>query len=125
MLRRVSVGVRLWIVVLIPTVMIVVVGGLSVLINRQVSIGSDSYQQIVSAKDLSADILPPPEYIVETQLTVMQLSTTTEDTTVLTVRLSRLEAEYTQRHAYWEQNLKDPSCARPCSRSRTRRSSST
>jgi len=31
------------------------------------------YQSIVTSKDLIADILPPPEYIVETYLVVYQL----------------------------------------------------
>ena len=35
---------------------------------------ADSTRQVVEGKDLVADILPPPEYIIESYLTAFELS---------------------------------------------------
>jgi hypothetical protein len=40
----------------------------------RVKINGPLYQQIVSGKDLIADILPPPEYIIETYLSFFECS---------------------------------------------------
>lgn len=65
------------------------------------------YNEIVEAKDLIADILPPPEYIIEPYLTAYQLveegDTAAQDT--LVQRLSKLQKEYEARHAHWKQTL--------------------
>lgn len=40
---------------------------------QQVQINGDLYKEIIKGKDLIADILPPPDYIVETHLICFQL----------------------------------------------------
>ncbi len=61
-------------------------------------------------KDVVADILPPPEYIVESYLTALQIvdaleSGRTAEVTSRIERLEKLRAEYDSRHEYWEKNL--------------------
>lgn len=61
------------------------------------------YQRIVQGKDIIADVLPPPEYIIESYLTVLQLTQTTApaEISALVARFQTLKAEYESRHGYW------------------------
>lgn len=65
------------------------------------------YQVIVDGKDLVADILPPPEYIVETYLVVYQLVEETDATKVkaLTERIHALRRDFDERHQVWATTL--------------------
>lgn len=62
------------------------------------------YSRIVQGKDLIADILPPPEYIIESYLVVLQLShsTNSDEIAALANRLQDLKKEYDARHGFWQ-----------------------
>jgi hypothetical protein len=66
------------------------------------------YQQIVQGKDLIADILPPPEYIIEAYLTAFQVVNETNPKMIeeLEKKIDELHNEYVDRHTYWENILK-------------------
>ncbi|MEF8746288.1 MAG: methyl-accepting chemotaxis protein [Candidatus Accumulibacter propinquus] len=74
----------------------------------ETKVGGPNYQRIVLYKDLVADILPPPNYIIESYLTTLQLSDPdrrTERETLL-ARLGQLRTDYDTRHKFWlEQQL--------------------
>ncbi|TAK60125.1 methyl-accepting chemotaxis protein [Methylobacter sp.] len=61
------------------------------------------YQRIVQGKDIIADVLPPPEYIIESYLVVLQLTQTTvpAEISALVARFQILKTEYESRHGYW------------------------
>jgi len=63
------------------------------------------YKQIVTGKDLIADILPPPDYIIESYLMAYELRENMgQDAQVdlLSDRLlNKLKTEYDTRHVYW------------------------
>lgn len=70
------------------------------------------YSRIVQGKDLIADILPPPEYIIEAYLLVLHTAdmveepeTTKADLEELIEKLQERKAEYDIRHDYWQQDL--------------------
>src|SRR6187431_49851 len=61
------------------------------------------YQRIVQSKDLIADVLPPPEYIIESYLVALRV-TRSDDAAQrggLLERLRALKTEYDARHKYW------------------------
>lgn len=65
------------------------------------------YQEIVLAKDLVADVLPPPEYIVESYLVLHEIHVLTD---VVKIRerigyFKAREAEYELRQKFWEKQL--------------------
>jgi HAMP domain-containing protein len=77
----------------------VVLAGALALSNLK--IGGPLYGQIVLGKDLVADILPPPEYILESYL---EATLALDDPSTLAAhraRLTELHKEYDERHAYW------------------------
>jgi len=68
------------------------------------------YQDIIQQKDLVADILPPPEYIIEANLTVHELLDALETAdpagvTAAEQTLKRLKEEFLARETYWKQTL--------------------
>lgn len=74
-----------------------------------VKIGSDAYKSIMASKDLLADILPPPEYIIETRLTTANMLDANQDELkTLKEKITQLEHDYNDRQQYWTANLEDP-----------------
>ncbi len=71
-------------------------------LNR-LRINGNLYNQIIMSKDLIADVLPPPEYIIESYMNVLQM--TYENDLVQMDRfyteLRRLQADYEKRHRFW------------------------
>lgn len=68
------------------------------------------YQRIIQGKDLIADILPPPEYIIESYLLAYQLTSTPDQAgqDPLIERLKALKAEYDTRHEFWLKETLEP-----------------
>jgi methyl-accepting chemotaxis protein len=70
---------------------------------NELKINGVTYQRIAQGKDLVADILPPPEYIIESYLVSLQLASSDKgEQPALIVRLKALKAEYDSRHTFWE-----------------------
>ena len=67
------------------------------------------YKQIVAGKDIIADVLPPPEYIVESYLTALRISSEgdAQKRNALCDDLLRLKKEYLERSSYWKANLEE------------------
>ena len=70
----------------------------------QVEVNGTIYRDIVRGKDLVADILPPPAYIIESYLVVLQLADPERaaERDSLIARLGDLKKEYATRHAFWQ-----------------------
>ncbi len=70
---------------------------------HQLQINSPLYQRIVQGKDLVADILPPPEYIIESYLVSIELVNADDkkEQDKLIEKLKTLKGEYDTRHDYW------------------------
>jgi len=67
------------------------------------------YTNIVQGKDIIADILPPPEYIIESYLVVLQMIDEKDKKALQTLinRTQQLQADYNQRHEFWETDLNE------------------
>jgi methyl-accepting chemotaxis protein len=65
------------------------------------------YSDVVQGKDLIADVLPPPAYIIESFLLVLRMQEETETVRIeeLARRLRDLRKEYDERHTFWTQDL--------------------
>jgi methyl-accepting chemotaxis protein len=75
---------------------------------NQVKINGPIYQVIAQQKDLLADILPPPEYLIETYLVSLQM--VGADKTTLTALIEKSHAlakDFEGRHQYWTKELPD------------------
>ncbi len=69
----------------------------------ELKVNGPLYQRIVQGKDLVADILPPPEYIIESYLVALQLrdinAVDRRDKAIAS--LTALRKDYDERHDYW------------------------
>ena len=74
---------------------------------HKLKVNGPVYKQIVQGKDLIADILPPPEYILETYMVSLQIlgSPSEAETTKLIDRIKSLKNDLTSRHDYWNGEL--------------------
>ena len=78
-------------------------GAVSLASLRQLQVNGPVYQEIIRGKDLIADILPPPEYIIEPYLVTLQMERASDRATLdtLTARLGQLRDTYAERHQVW------------------------
>lgn len=74
---------------------------------RHVQIGSPLYHSILEGKDLLADVLPPPCYVVESYQLVLQLALTSDkgQRANLVDKGRALRRDYLERHDYWDRHL--------------------
>jgi methyl-accepting chemotaxis protein len=74
-----------------------------------VKVNGPLYQSIVSGKDLIADVLPPPAFIIEAYFVVLRALEEGEPSKVesLLADLKRLRNDYADRQRYWSTNLED------------------
>jgi methyl-accepting chemotaxis protein len=90
----------------LAVVVVVAIGGITMVWSmafNTLKVNGPVYERIVLVKDLVADILPPPEYIIESYLVAAKaleakgagLSGTKE-------RMAQLAKDYEDRHAYWK-----------------------
>jgi len=101
MLGKVKVSLFLALVAVIMTASLVGTAQ----VNRQsldaLRVGGPLYQRIVLGKDLVADVLPPPAYIIEAYLeatlAIRNPSTAREHES----RMAQLQSDYGQRHEFW------------------------
>jgi methyl-accepting chemotaxis protein len=75
----------------------------------EVKVTGPIYESIAREMDLRADILPPPEFIIETHLTVLQVSRAlkTDPSAVdgLLNKLKGLKSDYDDRQSHWLKSL--------------------
>ncbi len=72
-------------------------------------VGGETFNEIVSAKDLQADILPPPAYLLETwQLALELVAIRGQNTQPLIDKCHALEKDFNLRAEYWGEHLKNP-----------------
>ena len=74
---------------------------------QQLKVNGPLYDRIVQGKDLVADILPPPAYIIEAYLEASLVRQETSTHAARFARLKELKKDYFDRHAFWKtQKLK-------------------
>jgi methyl-accepting chemotaxis protein len=88
-----------------PVVMLAVFATYSRVSLNQITTG-----RLVDDKDLIADILPPPQYLIETYLLMVEMAEEDNADSVpqLLATSVRLRKEFLERKKYWEGRLTDP-----------------
>ncbi|MFZ4388358.1 MAG: methyl-accepting chemotaxis protein [Chthoniobacterales bacterium] len=81
--------------------------GLSLQSLSRLKINGPLYDEIISQKDLLADILPPPLYVIETYLTALQMLGESDPAKVTdgVSKIQSLKEEFMTRDAYWTKHL--------------------
>ena len=81
----------------------IVFGVVALTFMERLKVNGPLYDNVVRGKDLIADILPPPAYILEANLTVYELAANldTNEHSLLIKRLKQLEQDFSDRADYW------------------------
>jgi methyl-accepting chemotaxis protein len=81
--------------------------GLSLQSLSRLKINGPLYYEIISQKDLLADILPPPLYVIETYLTALQMLGESDPAKINdgVSKIQSLKEEFITRDAYWAKHL--------------------
>jgi methyl-accepting chemotaxis protein len=85
----------------------IIFGGMAFRVISTIKVNGPIYENIIQGKDLLADILPPPEYILETYLTVLQAdeATTPDAKKALLDKFKQLRKDFDERHDFWQKGL--------------------
>lgn len=86
---------------------LLLIGGAAVSYSiAQIKVNGPLYNRITQDKDLVADILPPPLYVIEPYLLAFQLINTQDaaEQNRLIQKLAELRKDYDGRHDYWVQS---------------------
>jgi methyl-accepting chemotaxis protein len=73
-----------------------------------VKIGGPLYDQIKLGNDLVADILPPPEYVIEAYLEATLALNNPAELATRRERLAQLKKDYDERREFWSKSDLDP-----------------
>jgi methyl-accepting chemotaxis protein len=73
-----------------------------------VKVGGPLYNQIKLGNDLVADILPPPEYVIEAYLEATLVVNNQSELEAHRGRLAQLKKDYDERRDYWAKSDLDP-----------------
>ncbi|MBB5046565.1 methyl-accepting chemotaxis protein [Rhodopseudomonas rhenobacensis] len=115
--RRISVTTSIVLFGLVTAVGLAAILAVSEVGNKQVRVGGPLYSQIKLGNDLVADILPPPEYVIESFLEATLALHDPANLTAHRQRLIKLHHEYDERHAVWLGSALEPTLKRKLTQS--------
>ena len=76
--------------------------------DKEVGINGPHYQEIINQKDLVADVLPPPAYLIEAWLTALEMANFRDQPLSPSIQKGQqLKQDFEDRHLYWQQHLPD------------------
>ncbi len=110
-LKNLSVPVKLYILTGVFAAGLLAYGAWSWNTLNVAKVNGPYYTEIVRGKDLIADILPPPNYIIESYLMVLHMANEVEegvDTPTMQAyvdRCNQLKSEFDDRHEHWIKDL--------------------
>ena len=106
-LRNLSIRSKLIVLVTMFVSCLVGLGFFSASILNYAKVNGPLYTQIIQDKDLIADILPPPVYIIEANLVAHRMLIAKEPQALeqLIEKYKQLRTDYNQRIEYWDNTL--------------------
>jgi len=102
-MKNISIGKKLVLLLAVSIAGYAIFGWVSFSTLNNIRINGKLYNQIIMSKDLIADVLPPPEYIIESYMNVLQMTDETDPAQIdyFSAELKRLQADYEKRHLFW------------------------
>lgn len=102
-----TIHARLMLMAGLTLLLLVIVSFISYSTTESVRIKGETYNQIINSKDLIADVLPPPEYIIEARLASLEMVEDPKEFDTFLKRFETLEKEFKERQEYWEKSTLD------------------
>jgi methyl-accepting chemotaxis protein len=110
-INRLTVSTKIYLLVSVVVVAFLSFGIWSQNTLKVSKVDGPYYQRIIQGKDLIADILPPPNYIIESYLMALHMANEVDEgADPVTIqkyieRCKTLRTEFEERHAYWQEDL--------------------
>lgn len=110
MINKLTLKGKFNLLILLFTAGAILFGFASLRMIATVKVNGPHYELIIRGKDLQADILPPPAYILESYAVALQcLSAASPEATVTLIEKGdALKKDFSERYTYWETKLPDP-----------------
>jgi methyl-accepting chemotaxis protein len=110
MINRLTLKGKFTLLILLFTAGALLFGFVSLGVISNVKVNGPHYEIIIEGKDLQADILPPPAYILESYAVVLQSlnASSPETLAALVQKGDALRKEFSDRYTYWGTKLSDP-----------------
>ena len=106
--NNLKISEKIFMVILIIAIGMIWFGYYSLTTLNNLKVNGPVYNKIVLEKDLVADILPPPSYLIESYLTVREM-VDEKDNKILNQEaeylINKLRTEYFERHEHWIENM--------------------
>ena len=108
-LRNMKIRTQLLLTGGVAIIGLIIFGLMAFYTMNKIKVNGPIYKNIVQGKDLIADILPPPEYILESYLTVLQSADETDPgkQKALIEKFKQLRKDFDDRHLFWQKDLPD------------------
>ncbi|MYM37912.1 methyl-accepting chemotaxis protein [Duganella qianjiadongensis] len=107
-----TVGQRITLLIAIFVAGFLLFGGTARSTLKELEVNGPLYNRIVQGKDLLADVLPPPEYVIEAYLAATELRGAAEsERGALVDKLRAGQKEFSERKQYWEKAKLDAALA--------------
>ena len=108
-LEDISVRVKLSVLIGVFTVGFLASGMIAWGTIQRVKVKGPIYNELVQSFDVIADVLPPPEYLVESNMVVMQILGETDpaERSQAVSRLNALRKDFDSRYEYWKKELRE------------------
>ncbi|MVX65713.1 HAMP domain-containing protein [Clostridium chromiireducens] len=107
MIKDMKIKYKLFLLIIIFILGFSVFGFYTNKVITDTKINGYTYKQIIMGKDLISDILPPPEYIIESHLTTLELLNEDDKSKIeeLAKYEEKLESCYNEHHELWVNDL--------------------
>ena len=107
LMNNIKIKNKILLVIIIFVIGFITFGIYSMQSLSKVKVNGPLYRDIVKGKDLIADILPPPEYIIESYLLSLQMINEEKKTNIdgFIDKSKELEKLYYERNTFWKENL--------------------
>ena len=101
--------IKLRLIILTLSVGMIIFGIESYQTIQKLKVNGPLYSEIVQGKDLVADILPPPDFIVESYLNSFEIinASSQDELNTLLKKAKSLKEDYITRHNYWVKELSE------------------
>ena len=105
--RTMKIKTKLLLLVVIFTAAFSLFWAVEYFTSEAVKVNGPYYAEIVDGKDLVADILPPPAYIIESYLVARQMADPYHrgELDALVTKSRQLQSDYNARHEFWINHL--------------------
>jgi len=109
MLKNLKVNFKLLLLVVLFSLGLFSIIGVSFQTMEEIKVNGPIYKRVVQGKDLIADILPPPEYIIESYLVVLMMygEQNPKEIEAYIEKGEQLKKDFDSRHAFWIEDLEN------------------